>query len=48
MANPERLAVLNQGVEAWNSWRQEFFRNRWQLGGPDTWNLAPETCSSVP
>jgi hypothetical protein len=21
MANPEHLAILNQGVESWNSWR---------------------------
>ena len=24
MANPEHLAILNQGVEVWNNWRNEY------------------------
>lgn len=33
MANPEHLAILNQGVEAWNEWRNENLETKPDLSG---------------
>jgi hypothetical protein len=35
MANPEHLAILKQGVEAWNQWREENPKIRPDLRGAD-------------
>jgi hypothetical protein len=35
MANPEHLAKLKEGVEAWNRWRKEFPDVRPFLNGAD-------------
>ena len=33
MANPEHLAILKQGVDAWNTWRREHPLVRPDFGG---------------
>lgn len=35
MANPEHLAILNKGVEAWNQWREEHLEMQPDLQGTD-------------
>ena len=35
MANPEHLKILKQGVEAWNSWREEHPEEKPDLTGAD-------------
>jgi hypothetical protein len=35
MANPEHLAMLKQGVEAWNQWREDHPRRRPNLSDAD-------------
>jgi hypothetical protein len=42
MANPEQIALLRSGVEAWNSWRKEHPNERFdltaaELGGANLW-----------
>ena len=39
MANPEHLAILNQGVEKWNEWREERPDVEPSLGEADSLNL---------
>ena len=46
MANPEHLAKLKEGVEAWNQWRRDFpdvrpFLNGADLRGVDFRVLGP-------
>ena len=39
MANPEHLAILNQGVEQWNEWTVERPDVEVELGEADSFNL---------
>lgn len=42
MANPEHLAILNQGVEVWNKWRKEHPGHEADLAKADLENLFKE------
>lgn len=42
MANPEHLAILNQGVEVWNKWRKEHPGHETDLAKADLENLFQE------
>jgi hypothetical protein len=39
MANPEHLRILQQGVEAWNTWRRQ--ENNIRLDLPETYLPRP-------
>jgi hypothetical protein len=46
MANEKHLAILRQGVEAWNAWREDHGDITPQLGGADLRGHLGRACAA--